>query len=265
MSKRGNSNRFQGQVAVVSGGLGDLGRAIVLELARGGADVAYCDIREKSDAEPLTNSVRALGRKARYDVVDISNAEEVWRWIDTVVADLGIPCLIVPNAAIVHEASLGKLTPEYWREELSVNLDGAFYVAQAATCRLREAGRPGRVVFLGSWAAQAVHVNVPTYCVAKAGVRMLAQCMASELASEGILVNELSPGFVDAGLARRFDNNDPALQEASRRQVPVGKLITPEEVAGHVAYLCDPSNQHMTGSVLLVDGGLSLRGPAVMG
>src|SRR5207248_5748400 len=112
------------------------------------------------------------------------------------------------------------ITPEEWDRELRVNLNGAFYLARECARRLVELGRPGRIVFVGSWAAHAVHTDLPAYCVAKAGLRMLSKCMALELAPKGILVNEVAPGFVDAGLSGRIFVEKPERREASLRLVP---------------------------------------------
>lgn len=94
---------------------------------------------------------------------------------------------------------------------------------------------------------------------------MLAKCMALELAPHDILVNEIAPGYVNGGLARQWYEKDPASREADAKLVPTGKLIEPEEVAIQVALLCDPGNRHITGSVILMDGGLSLISPASAG
>ena len=128
--------------------------------------------------------------------------------------------------------------------------------------RLLEHKRPGRIVFIGSWAAHAAHNAIPAYCVAKAGLRMLCKCMALEFAPHGILVNEVAPGYVNAGLSAQGWAQNPDAREAARQRVPIQELIEPQEVALQVAHLCEPANRHMTGSVLLMDGGLSLATPA---
>ena len=251
---------LRGQVAIISGGAGDIGWAIALELASRGADIAVGDVVEATAVEPLLVELRGMGVRARYDRADVSHAAAVKRWVDAVSGEPGLPSLIVPNAAIVSVTPLEQLTPETWRRELAVNLDGAFFLAQETTRRLVAAGKPGRVVFIGSWAGHAVHLHIPTYCVGKAGMRMLTQCMAAALAPHGILVNEVAPGYVDAGLTGKFFREDPPLREKSARKVPTGWLIDPHEVAVQVAHLCEPANRHMVGSTLLMDGGLSLFG-----
>lgn len=255
------SKRLQGQVGIVSGGLGDIGRAIVLDLARHGADVGLCDVRDPSEAETFLKQVRSLKRKCRYDQVDVADNAAVCKWIDDMEMDFGTPTLIVVNAAIVKMVRFTDLDPEYWRKELSVNLDGAFYMARAATDKLVRQNKSGRVVFIGSWAAHAVHLHIPAYCVAKAGLRMLCQCMAAELAERDILVNEVAPGYVDAGLTAQLMREVLGAREKATKAVPVGRMIEAHEVALQVTHLCDPANRHMTGSTLLMDGGLSLYGP----
>lgn len=251
---------LQGHVGIISGGLGDIGRAIAMEMARRGADVAIGDILDEKEAQPTLRKIKSLRRHCRYDKVDVSDAEAVWKWVKTVEADLGLPTLIIPNAAIVNLATVYDLTPEVWRKELSVNLDGAFYLAQAATQRLLKKKKPGRVVFVGSWAGHAVHTHIPTYCVSKAGLRMLCQCMAAQLAPHGIYVNEVAPGYVDAGLSGRFFKADPACRKASQAKVPNQLLIDADEVAQQVTYLCEPGSRHYVGATLVMDGGLSLFG-----
>ncbi len=251
---------LEGCVAIISGGIGDIGSAIARELARGGADVALGDVREEADARPLLEELRGLGRRARYDRVDVSDAVAVSAWVMAVEQELGVADLIIPNAAIATLADTRALTPEAWDRELSINLSGAFYLAQAGMKRLIEHERPGRIVFIGSWAAHAPHVHIPTYCAAKAGLRMLCRCMALELAPYGILVNEVAPGKVNAGLTGRVWKMQPERREREMREIPVGYPTEPEEVALQVAHLCDPANRQMTGSVLLMDGGMSLVG-----
>jgi glucose 1-dehydrogenase len=249
---------LSGQVAVISGGLGDIGQAIALELAQRGADIALGDVLAPDRASDLLAAIKARGRRARYDQTDVTDAEAVAAWVRAAETDLGLPTLIIPNAAIVTPGDTRTLTPAQWSRELRVNLDGSFHLAQAGARRLLEQGTPGRIVFIGSWAAHAPHVPIPAYCAAKAGLRMLCKCMALELAPYDILVNEVAPGYVDAGLSGRLFDADPPLRARATRQVPTRRLIAPEEVAYQVAHLCDPANRQMTGATLLMDGGLSL-------
>jgi NAD(P)-dependent dehydrogenase (short-subunit alcohol dehydrogenase family) len=249
---------FKNETAIISGGLGDIGRAIATEFAKNGANTALCDMYPENDAQEFLASLAKYGVQTNYCRVDVTDAAAVRNWVNTVEDVLSVPGIIIANAATVTFGSILEITPEQWSRELRVNLDGAFHLAQAASARLLHHRRSGRVVFMGSWAAHAVHANIPAYCVAKAAMRMLCKCMALELAPHHILVNELAPGFVDAGLSARTFERDPDMREAAIQKVPVKKLITATEVAEQVVLLCHPQNQHMTGSTVLMDGGLSL-------
>ncbi len=249
---------LQGQVAIISGGLGDIGRACAIELARRGADIAVGDWSDAGRRDPLRTEIEALGRRFHFTDVDVSNAAAVSAWVASVEQELGLPTIAVPNAAIVEMVSLPQLTPDVWQRHLDVNLTGCFNLAQTVARRLVELKRPGRIVFVGSWAGHTAHAHIPAYCVAKAGLRMLCKCMALEYAPHHILVNEVAPGIVNAGLSRSLLDKDPALTRRATAGIPVRELMQPEEVALHVAHLCDPRNRNATGSVLLCDGGLSL-------
>jgi glucose 1-dehydrogenase len=256
------SKQLSNQLAIISGAMGDIGRSIALELARRGADIALGDVREPNDTVDFQKSISDLGVRVRYDHVDVSDAGQVEHWLEIIEHEMGTPSLIIPNAAVVTLQDFRQLTAAQWRRELSINLDGAFHLAQSATKRLLAQKRPGRVIFIGSWAAHAAHNAIPAYCVSKAGLRMLCKCMALDLAGEGILVNEVAPGYVDAGLTAQVWAKDSGAKDRAAKRVPTGRLIHPDEVAQQVAHLCSPENRHMTGSVLLMDGGLSLVTPA---
>ena len=242
-------------VAVITGGLGGIGSAIAVELARRGADIAVCDLQTRH-ADALKAAVAAEKRRCRVDELDVTDPAAVQAWLTAVGGDLGLPTWIIPNAATANAGGLSELEPRQWRRELAVNLDSAMYVAAFAARALIAAQSAGRIVFVGSWAATQVHPAIPTYCVAKAGLRMLMRCMALEYAPHGILVNEVAPGYVNAGLGAVGPEEAAVLN----REVPIGVMATAEDVALQVAHLCDPRNRHMTGTTLLMDGGLSLHG-----
>jgi glucose 1-dehydrogenase len=252
---------LDGQVAVISGGLGDIGRAVGRKLAALGADIAVGDILDATHASSHLAEIATLERRSHYTAVDISDSKAVEQWIEDVETTVGIPTLIICNAAIVSIANSLTIDTDEWARTLHVNLDGAFFLARAAAARLVKHQIPGRIVFMGSWAAHTPHPQIVAYSVAKAGLRMLCKCMALELAKHDILVNEVAPGYVDGGLVRRWYSEDPTLRGRDSGRVPLQRLIHPDEVALEVSHLCDPANRHMTGSVVLMDGGLSLVAP----
>ncbi|MDE2126947.1 MAG: SDR family oxidoreductase [Armatimonadetes bacterium] len=251
----------QGSVAVISGGLGDIGQAIVRAFCRAGCRVAVCDLAPPESAAPLLAELGSAG-SFHYAQVDVSDAAAVDVWLNDLESQFGCPSYVVPNAAIVTRVPALEMTAQQWQRELAVNLNGAYFLAASAARKMTACGTPGRIVFVGSWAAHAPHPQIIAYSTAKAGLRMMAQCLALQLAPAGILVNEVAPGYVDAGLSAQLFREDPGLRDAAAARTPLRRLIEPDEVADAVIWLCSDSSRNCTGSVLLMDGGLSLMTPA---
>jgi glucose 1-dehydrogenase len=251
---------FQKNIVMISGGLGDIGRALAWEFGSLGASIALGDLLESAPKSPWMKKMCQRRIRCHYTKVDVSQYEEVCSWVDTVVKEVGLPDIIIPNAATVTLATIHQLSAEQWARELQVNLDGAFHLAKAATERLVARRKPGKVLFIGSWAADHVHAHIPAYCVSKAGLRMLCRCLALELAPKRILVNELAPGTVNAGLSRQVQEQNPKLRKQALNKIPLKRLITPEEVAREAVHLCHPDNKNMTGATIVMDGGNSLIG-----
>lgn len=223
--------------ALVTGASGDIGRAICKQLEAGGWRVRGCDLH----AGPAV------------DAVDVRDADAVHAWVQAGPA----PKLVVLNAGVVIPGRALDLSPEAWRKTLEVNLTGAFLVAQAAARQMVERGEPGHLIFVGSWAAHAADPAIPAYCASKAGLRMLMQTLALDLAGHGVQVNEVAPGYVDAGLSAQMFRTSPGLRELCAQRVPLRRLMNADDVARAVVSLAE-GGPHTTGSVVLVDGGLSL-------
>jgi len=249
---------FSKHTVIISGGLGDIGRAMALEFGSLGAAIALGDLLDAAEAGPLLKYLRRREIRAHYTQVDVTDFAAVRAWVAEVEKTLGVPNIIIANAATVTLAGIHQITAEQWARELRVNLDGAFHLSKAGTQRLVERRKSGKVLFIGSWAADHVHAHIPAYCVAKAGLRMLCRCLALELAPSGILVNELAPGVVNAGLSRKVQEQNPKIREKTLKRLPLKKLISPEEVASQAVHLCHPDNLNITGSTLVMDGGMSL-------
>ena len=252
--------KFKDNVAFISGGLGDLGKAIAIKFAEQGAHISVADIKEPKEALELEKKVKSMGRKFLYMKLDLAEAKNVNAWHEATQKQIGTPDLIIYSSAIINVVkSFMEVTDAQWDNEVAVNLNTAFYMSKACSQALLKEKKPGRIVLIGSWAGHVVHSHIPSYCVSKAGLRMLCQCIAKELAPHNIVVNEIAPGYVDAGLSGRFFEKDPVGKEESKQKVPNRQLISSEEVADNVLFLCDPNNKHMIGSTLLMDGGLSLK------
>lgn len=199
-----------------------------------------------------------MGAEAQYSLADVSEVVSVDAWLDSAESSLGTPDIIVANAAVCTAAGVREITAEQWRRDLAVDLDGAFFVAMGGIRRLLANRQPGHVVFVGSWAGSSPHPQVLAYGVAKAGVRMLMRSLALDLAPDGIMVNEVAPGYVNGGLARPYYEADNLLRQVAESQIPTGRLVEPDEVAAQVLRLCDPAAPSLTGTTITLDGGLSL-------
>lgn len=249
---------FKDQTAIISGGIGDIGFATAMALANRGAHIALGDKRPYRDAADSIKMIEAVGVRCQYTTVDVSDARAVQNWVNEVENTMGLIRLVIANAATATMGGIHEISPAQWAGELNVNLNGAFYLTQAATAAMVRQKQPGRVVFVGSWAATHAHQHMPAYSVSKAGMSMLCKCMALELAPCGILVNEIAPGYVEAGLSGRLWSENSCSKERAVERVPTKMVIRAEEVAEKIVFLCDYNNKHMTGSTLLMDGGLSL-------
>lgn len=245
------SSELKPALAAISGGLGDIGQAIAQVLRAAGAEVAIADLPSEGSGADF------------YGQLDVTDPMAVEKWFDAVTAKFGrAPNLIIPNAATATFKRHFEVSNEEWRREIDVNLNGAYYFATAGAARLIKAAHFGRIVMIGSWAGHAPHPKLPAYSVAKAGLRMLTQTLALELAPRGILVNEVAPGYVHAGLSGRVFSANPDIAATATGRVPVRQLITAEEVARQVLFLCSGDARHYVGATLLQDGGLSLyQGP----
>ena len=220
--------------------------------------MALCDLLSETDATPHLEAIKAAGGRVFYRQVDVSNAPAVARFVRDAASEFGGLDVCVGNAGIVERGLLVDLSLEVWNRQISVNLTGCFLTAQAAAREMKQRSG-GHIVLISSWTQDAPWENIGAYCVSKSGLKMLAKCLALELAPAGIRVNLVAPGFVDAGLTGQNLRRDPARRPVMQQSVPLGRLTTAEEVAGAVMLLCSEEAAYITGATLLVDGGRSLN------
>lgn len=249
------------RIAVISGGLGNIGAAIAIALGIKGVKVAISDLREEGEVGTQLDEIRSAGcPDLFYTKVDITSELEVVDWLRAVESKWGIPQIIIPNAGIVVSGQLtgDDITTEAVQRQMAVNFWGCYHLAVQSAKKMKAAALPGRIVFIGSWAAERPHSRISSYCISKAAVRMLSKAMALELAADNILVNEIAPGIVEGGLSKLNQQKTPGLLEKHLDSTPVHKLVTAAEVAHYVVALADFSVDNMTGATIVVDGGLSL-------
>ena len=241
-----------GKTALVTGGSRGLGRAIALRLATQGADVAFSYRGNEDAAKATAAEIEALGRKAQAIQGDVRDPEAADAVVKTVLGGFGKVDILVNNAGITRDDLIMRMSLDDWRDVLETNLFGAFYATKAVTRPMLKA-RAGRIVNMTSVSGQAGQMGQANYSSAKAGLIGLTKATARELASRGITVNAVAPGFVLTELTQDLPE---ALQAEITARTPLGRFGTTEEIADAVAFLASDEAGYITGHVLAVDGGL---------
>ncbi|HEY8259092.1 MAG TPA: SDR family NAD(P)-dependent oxidoreductase [Gemmatimonadales bacterium] len=245
-----------GRTALVTGGSRGIGRAAALQLARAGADVAITYRSRGTDAEAVASEIRAMGRRAAVAAGDLADADVCDRMADTVREAFGRLDCFIANAGIwpADEVALASLPIERWRATMAADLDALFLSTRAA---LRMMGPGGRVVLVSSTAGQRGEAFHADYAATKGAVIALTKSLAIECAPD-ILVNCVAPGWVDTEMC------EPAFagegRERVRQTIPLGRIPTPDDIAGPIVFLCSDLARHITGEVLNVNGGSVLCG-----
>ena len=243
---------LSGKSAVVTGGSRGIGRAVVLRLARQGADVCFSYRGNEAAARATAADVEALGRKAIAHQGDATRQETAEALVKAALDAFGKVDILVNNAGITRDDLIMRMSPENWRDVLETNLFGAFYTIKAVTRPMLKA-RSGRIINMSSVSGQAGQTGQANYAAAKAGLIGLTKATARELASRGITCNAVAPGFVLTELTQDLPAD---LQAQITERTPLGRFGTVEEIADAVAFLASDEAAFITGQVLAVDGGL---------
>jgi 3-oxoacyl-[acyl-carrier protein] reductase len=243
----------EGTVALITGSRRGLGKAIAMRLAQQGADIVINDIAvAKDEAEATADEIRALGRKALVLPADVCVSEEVNAMIDAVMAEFGRLDILINNAGITRDSLLMRMSDEQWDSVLDINLKGTFICTRAAVKPMLKQ-RSGRIVNLASVVGQMGNIGQANYAASKGGVIAFTKAVAKEVASRGILVNAVAPGFIVSAMTDKLED------EARNRlisMIPLARLGTAEDVADVVYFLVSPASSYLTGHVINVDGGM---------
>jgi 3-oxoacyl-[acyl-carrier protein] reductase len=241
-----------GKSALVTGGSRGIGRAIATRLATQGADIAFTYKGNAAAAAETVATIEGLGRRAVSIQADARASEAADGVVKAALEAFGKVDILVNNAGVTRDDLIMRMTEEAWREVLETNLFGAFWMTKAVTRPMLKA-RAGRIVNITSVSGQAGQMGQANYSSAKAGLIGLTKATARELASRGITVNAVAPGFVLTELTQ--DLPQPLMDEITNR-TPLGRFGTTQEIADAVAFLASDEAGYITGQVLAVDGGL---------
>jgi len=247
---------FDDRVALITGAGSGIGRAAAVRLARDGADVCIVDI-DQDGADETASMVREFGRDAIVARANTASKGQVQDAVARCADELGGVDIAFANAGIARGAPLLEMELKDWQDQLDVNLTGVFLTVQAAAQQMAKQGRGGRIVCTASLAAETTGPGIWSYSATKAGVRIMVRGWAQELGPHGITVNAIGPGVIDTPLAAGLAGGEGGpIRQALEIRTPVGRVGRPEDIAGLVAFLCGPDGEFMTGSYLIMDGGL---------
>ncbi|NLH74603.1 MAG: 3-oxoacyl-[acyl-carrier-protein] reductase [Verrucomicrobia bacterium] len=239
------------QIAVVTGAGRGIGRAIALAFAGAGADVV-CLSRTSENADKVAAEVRLLGRRAWSRAVDVSSSTDVSAAVEWLLEQAGRVDILVNNAGVTRDGLLLRMTEADWDAVLNTNLKGAFLVTKALARQFLKQ-RSGRIINIASVAGLTGNAGQCNYAASKAALIGFTKSLARELASRGITVNALAPGFIETDMTAVLDE---AVRGEVMKRIPLGCFGKPEDIAAAAVFLAGPGGRYITGQVLTVDGGM---------
>ena len=241
-----------GKVALVTGGSRGIGRAIALKLAENGADVAINYAGNTAAAEEVKAAIEQMGRKALLIQCSVADTDGVQAMVNQVVKELGRLDILVNNAGITRDGLLMRMKEADWDDVMNTNLKGV-YNCSKAVMRAMMKQKSGRIVNMASVVGEMGNAGQANYAAAKAGVIGFTKSLAKEVASRGITVNAIAPGFIATDMTRVLSDDQKA---EMARTIPLGRAGQPEDVANAVLFLASEGAAYITGQVLNVDGGM---------
>ncbi|MBU5626663.1 3-oxoacyl-[acyl-carrier-protein] reductase [Oscillibacter sp. MSJ-2] len=245
---------FANQTAVVTGGSRGIGRAVCLTLARGGANIVFCYAGNTAAAEETVSAVRGLGAACAAVRGDVSQSICVKELVDAAMDFFGRVDILVNNAGITRDGLLMTMKEPDFDAVVDTNLRGAFLTMKAVS-RIMLRQRSGRIVNVSSVVGLHGNAGQVNYAASKAGIIGMTKSAARELASRGITVNAVAPGFIETDMTASLPED---AKSALARSIPMGRLGRAEDVAAAVAFLSGSEAGYITGQVLGIDGGMGM-------
>jgi 3-oxoacyl-[acyl-carrier protein] reductase len=243
---------LEGKKVLVTGASRGIGREIALEFARLGADVAVNYAGNETKANEVVDEIKLLGQDAIAIQCDVANSESVSEMVKKTIEHFGRLDILVNNAGITRDNLLMRMKESEWDDVINTNLKGVFLCTKAVTRQMMKQ-RSGRIINIASIVGVSGNAGQANYVAAKAGVIGLTKTAAKELASRGITVNAIAPGFISTDMT---DELTEETQQLMLQQIPLARFGDPKDIASVAAFLASDASQYMTGQTLHVDGGM---------
>ena len=243
---------LDGKVALVTGGSRGIGRAIALQLATQGAKVAVNYAGNEAKALEVVDEIKAKGIEAIAIQADVSNADSVAKMVKEVITTFGSLDILVNNAGITRDNLIMRMKEDEWDDVINTNLKGVFNCTKAVTRQMMKQ-RSGRIINIASIVGVSGNPGQANYVAAKAGVIGLTKTTAKELASRNINVNAVAPGFITTDMTDKLTDE---MKTEMLKQIPLGRLGEPKDIAAIVTFLASEQGDYLTGQTIHVDGGM---------
>ncbi len=248
-------HRLAGRVAIVTGAGTGIGQGIAKRLGCEGAKVIVDYVGDPAGASETRSAIEKCGGEGAIVSADVTRSDDIRALVDTAWEKFGLADILVNNAGVEHESDFSSTQESEYDKVMAVNLRGPFFLTQLFVQRLREAKKLGRIVNISSVHEDMAFPGFATYCCSKGGLRMLMRNLAVELGPLGITVNNVAPGAIVTPINTALLNDKAKLNDLLEK-IPLGRLGTPEDVAGIVAFLASKDADYVTGATFVVDGGL---------
>lgn len=246
--------QLEGHTALVTGGGTGIGRAVAIELAQAGANVAVVNRSAMDAARAVAGEIEAIGRRSLALQADVSKANDAEKIVSEVLTSLGALDIVVNNAGTTRDTLVVRMSEEDWDTVLDTNLKGTFLVTRAALKPMIKQRR-GKIVNIASVMGLIGNPGQANYSASKAGLIGFTRSLAKEVGSRNIQVNAIAPGFIETAMTESVKQE---MRDRLIEQIPAGRLGQPDEIAHTVVFLCSSASDYITGQTITVDGGLTI-------